>query len=57
MLKDEIDSATGKLRAPNMTTLNVDLLGVIYTVKCAVHYFAKLGRKPCQLVLTGSAAW
>lgn len=58
MLEDKIDPVSGKLQPPNLATLNINLLGVIYTAKCAIHYFAKLaGKKTCQLVLTGSAAW
>lgn len=57
MLEDKVDDTSGKLLPPNLTTLNVNLLGVIYTAKCAVHYFGKMGGRPCQLVLTGSAAW
>lgn len=57
MLEDKVDGSTGKLLPPNLATLNINLLGVIYTAKCAIHYFAKMGGKPCQLVLTGSTAW
>ncbi|KAH8595664.1 hypothetical protein B0O99DRAFT_709264 [Bisporella sp. PMI_857] len=56
LFEDGIDTATGKLEAPNLATLNINLLGVLYTAKCAVHYFMKQEGKPCQLVLTGSAA-
>ena len=56
LLKDEIDSVTGKLLPPPLKTLDVNLVGIMYTTKCAVHYFAKMNGKPCQLVLTGSAA-
>ncbi|TVY87792.1 5'-hydroxyaverantin dehydrogenase [Lachnellula willkommii] len=56
MLEDKVDGSTGRLLPPNLATLNINLLGVIYTAKCAIHYFAKMGGKPCQLVLTGSAA-
>ncbi|EKD19251.1 uncharacterized protein L3040_009309 [Drepanopeziza brunnea f. sp. 'multigermtubi'] len=56
VFEDQIDAASGKLSAPNLTTLNVDLIGALYTVKCALHYFKKQAGKPCQLVLTGSAA-
>ncbi|KAG4413954.1 hypothetical protein IFR04_012921 [Cadophora malorum] len=56
LLKDDIDSATGKLLPPPLKTLDVNLVGILYTTKCAIHYFAKMNGKPCQLVLTGSAA-
>lgn len=57
MLEDSFDAETGDLAPPHLQTLNVDLLGVIYTTKLAVHYFAKQSEKKFQLVLTGSAAW
>ncbi|KAK3381034.1 hypothetical protein B0H63DRAFT_494957 [Podospora didyma] len=56
MLEDKYDSETGQLQPPSLQTLNVNLLGVIYTTKLAVHYFAKQPDKKFQLVLTGSAA-
>ncbi|KAB5580384.1 hypothetical protein GE09DRAFT_1279303 [Coniochaeta sp. 2T2.1] len=56
LLEDKYDSATGKLEPPELQTLNVNLLGVIYTTKLAIHYFAKQPGKKFQLILTGSAA-
>jgi len=56
MLEDIYDPESGRLQAPVLQTLNVNLLGVIYTTKLAVHYFAKQPTKKFQLVLTGSAA-
>ncbi|PVH78057.1 NAD(P)-binding protein [Cadophora sp. DSE1049] len=56
LLKDDFGSATGKLLPPPLNTLNLNLIGILYTTKCTVHYFAKMAGKPCQLVLTGSAA-
>ena len=57
LFEDSIDGASGKLLPPKLSTLEVNLVGVLYTVKCAVHYFAKSVGKRCQLVVTGSAAW
>jgi NAD(P)-dependent dehydrogenase (short-subunit alcohol dehydrogenase family) len=56
ILEDKYDSNSGKLQPPVLQTLNVNLHGVIYTTKLAVHYFGKQQGKKCQLVLTGSAA-
>lgn len=56
MLEDRYHSETGQLEPPILQTLNVNLVGVIYTTKLAVHYFAKQPGKKFQLVLTGSAA-
>ena len=57
LFEDDIEAGTEKLKAPNLTTLNINLVGVLYTVKCAEYYFQKQKGKACQLVLTGSAAW
>lgn len=57
MLQDSYDSETGQLKPPVLQTLDVNLVGVIYTTKLAIHYFAKQPGKRFQLVLTGSAAW
>ncbi|KAH7408880.1 hypothetical protein BKA64DRAFT_570425 [Cadophora sp. MPI-SDFR-AT-0126] len=56
LLKDDFEDGTGKLLSPPLKTLDVNLIGILYTIKCAVHYFAKMAGKLCQLVLTGSAA-
>ncbi|KAK1765132.1 hypothetical protein QBC33DRAFT_495819 [Phialemonium atrogriseum] len=56
ILEDRYDSETGQLKPPVLQTLDVNLLGVIYTTKLAIHYFAKQPNKRFQLVLTGSAA-
>ena len=56
MLEDDFDERTGKLKAPVLKTIDINLYGVIYTAKAAVHYFAKESGKACQLIMTGSAA-
>ncbi|GME65292.1 hypothetical protein GTA08_BOTSDO11911 [Neofusicoccum parvum] len=56
IFRDEIDSKTGKLLPPDLKLLDVNLTGMVYAVKCAVHYFAKWPDTRCQIVLTGSAA-
>ncbi|KAG9964051.1 hypothetical protein KCU61_g3034, partial [Aureobasidium melanogenum] len=52
---DSIDKASGKLEAPDLKTLDINLVGAIYTSKCALHYFEK-SATPSQLIMTGSAA-
>ncbi|KAF2099802.1 NAD(P)-binding protein [Rhizodiscina lignyota] len=52
--EDKIDSKTGRLQAPNMNVLDVNLYGVVYAVKCALHYFGKWPQTKCQIVITGS---
>lgn len=57
ILEDKYDSESRKLLPPVLQTIDVNLLGVIYTTKLAIHYFAKQQHtKQFQLVLTGSAA-
>lgn len=57
LLSEDVDPHTGKLKAPTMKLMEVNLFGPIYTVKAAVHYFAKHPqKKPGQVIMTGSAA-
>ncbi|KIW29941.1 uncharacterized protein PV07_05725 [Cladophialophora immunda] len=56
LLDEEIDEATGMLKAPSLKNLEVNLVAHIYVVKCAVHYFAKAPGKRSQIIMTGSAA-
>lgn len=56
IFKDVVDYNTGKLLPPDTKIVEVNLLGMVYVVKCAVHYFAKWPETRCQIVLTGSAA-
>lgn len=51
---DTFDDA-GKLKAPTLVVLDVNIRGAIYTTKLALSYFRRLGVKG-SLVLTGSAA-
>ncbi|KAK0650755.1 Secoisolariciresinol dehydrogenase [Lasiodiplodia hormozganensis] len=59
---DAVDPATGKLLAPDLKTVDVNLTGQIYMAKAALHYFKKCassgddGVTRRQLVMTGSAA-
>ncbi|KAI0121268.1 hypothetical protein BJ170DRAFT_644282 [Xylariales sp. AK1849] len=56
LLEDAYDTETGKLEPPMLQTINVNLAGVIYSTKLALHYFTKQPGKRFQLVFTGSAA-
>lgn len=56
MFEDKYNSETGLLELPELQVVNMNLLGVIYTTKLAIHYFSKQAGKQFQLVLTGSAA-
>ncbi|KAF9891616.1 hypothetical protein FE257_003627 [Aspergillus nanangensis] len=55
LFNDEYNES-GKLRAPSLSSIDVNLRGPIYVVKCAVHYFSKWPEVNCQIVLTASAA-
>ncbi|KAK6066669.1 hypothetical protein SCUP234_11978 [Seiridium cupressi] len=55
IVDDKLD-ADGKLAAPNLKSLEVNLHSAAYCTKAALHYFAKQPSKRCQLVFTGSAA-
>ena len=56
LLTDNIDPSTGKLMAPDLRSVEINLFGHFHLTKCAVHYFAKWPETRCQIVLTGSAA-
>ncbi|KAE8408604.1 hypothetical protein BDV37DRAFT_295187 [Aspergillus pseudonomiae] len=58
---DESLDENGELAPPDMQVLNVNLNGVIYTTRLAVHYFRKFagqhdGVVPGSIVLTASAS-
>ena len=46
----------GKLLPPNLDSIDVNLIGMVYMVKCALYYFAKWPETRCQIVMTASAA-
>lgn len=54
-VEDTFDES-GKLEPPSLNSINVNLIGQIYVVKCALHYFKKWPETQCQIVLTASAA-
>ncbi|QKX53824.1 uncharacterized protein TRUGW13939_00904 [Talaromyces rugulosus] len=55
LLAESLD-ANGRLLPPNLGSIDVNLVGTIYTVKLAVHFFSKWPETKCQIVLTASAA-
>ncbi|OQV05084.1 hypothetical protein CLAIMM_09877 [Cladophialophora immunda] len=56
-LFDEEFDDEGRLKAPTLRNLDVNLGGILFTTKAAVHFFTKQGGdRQYQLVLTGSAA-
>lgn len=56
LFEDEIDQQTNKLKAPNLKNVDINLIGQMYVVKCAVHYFQKWPEVRTQIVMTASAA-
>lgn len=55
LFKEDFD-ASGRLMEPDLQSVNINLVGQFYAVKCAMHYFAKWSETRCQIVMTGSAA-
>lgn len=47
---------TSTLEAPDLSVLNVNLVGTWYVTNCAVHFFKMHPEKQSQLVLFGSVA-
>lgn len=54
--KVEPFTPTSKLEAPDISVVNVNLVGTWYVTTCAVHFFNKHPEKPSQVVLFGSVA-
>jgi NAD(P)-dependent dehydrogenase (short-subunit alcohol dehydrogenase family) len=61
LLSDELDSS-GALKEPSMRLMDVNLRGIMYVVKAAVHWFGKQSKqesgkgKSWHINMTGSAA-
>lgn len=55
LLAESLDG-DGRLLPPNLGSISVNLVGAVYTVKSAVHFFSKWPETKCQIVLTASAA-
>ncbi|KXH40982.1 hypothetical protein CNYM01_05458 [Colletotrichum nymphaeae SA-01] len=54
--KHESTAPTSTLTAPDLSVLNVNLIGTWYVATCAIHFFNKHPDKASQLVLMGSVA-
>lgn len=54
LLEDDVDE-NGDLLPPNLKTIDVNLIGCMYTVKLGIHYI-KQNPKGGSLVLTASGA-
>lgn len=54
LLEDEVDE-NGDLLPPNLKTLDINLTGVIYTVKLGIHHI-KASNQPGSIVMTGSGS-
>ena len=55
-LKDATKAKTSELKEPDLSVLNVNMVGTWYVTKCAVHFFDKHPETASQLVLFGSVA-
>lgn len=47
---------TSELEAPDLSVLQVNIVGTWYVTKCAIHFFDKHPETSSQLVLFGSVA-
>ncbi|KAF1949676.1 NAD(P)-binding protein [Byssothecium circinans] len=54
-LEEDLDE-DGELKKPNLKTVEVNLTGVIYTVKLGIHYLRKNGAEGGSVVMTASAS-
>jgi 15-hydroxyprostaglandin dehydrogenase (NAD) len=58
--KDDLSGPTadedGNPRKPNLKTVEVDLNGVLYGIRLALHYFRKRGTQGGKILLTSSDA-
>ncbi|KAJ3457811.1 hypothetical protein MRS44_014952 [Fusarium solani] len=55
-LEDPSDVPTSELPAPDISALNVNMIGTWYVTKAAIHFFGKTPETKSQLVLFGSVA-
>ncbi|KAF2855377.1 NAD(P)-binding protein [Plenodomus tracheiphilus IPT5] len=55
LLEDEYDPDSGILLEPNLKSIEVNLIGQIYVVKCAMHYIKHWPEIQTEIVLTASA--
>lgn len=55
LLDDKFD-ADGRLEPPNLKSLQVNLVGQLYTARCTVHFAKKWPETKTHLVMTASAA-
>ena len=54
LLEDDVDE-NGDLLPPHLDTINVNLLGCMYTVKLGIHYI-KQNPRGGSIVMTGSGS-
>lgn len=56
LLDEEIDDLTGKLQPPKLDSININLIGHLYVIRCANYYFRKGPSRLRQIVITAAAA-
>ena len=54
-LDDEYDEKTGILLPPHLKSIEINLLGQLYIVKCAMHFIKHWPETKTQIVMTASA--
>jgi NAD(P)-dependent dehydrogenase (short-subunit alcohol dehydrogenase family) len=61
IFNDQFDPATGEPVEPDLSIVNINLIGCMYTTKLALHYFSKQseipGRHGCLIYTTSLAAY
>jgi NAD(P)-dependent dehydrogenase (short-subunit alcohol dehydrogenase family) len=61
IFNDQSDPDTGEPVEPDLSIVNINLIGCMYTTKLALHYFARQseipGRHGCLIYMTSLAAY
>ncbi|KAJ5890132.1 hypothetical protein N7504_010942 [Penicillium tannophilum] len=56
LLDEEIDAKTGRLQPPKLDSVNINLIGHLYVIRCANYFFCKEPGKGHQIVIDAAAA-
>jgi NAD(P)-dependent dehydrogenase (short-subunit alcohol dehydrogenase family) len=56
LFNDSVDSVTGDLLAPDLKSLEINMVAQYYIVRCANYYFSQDTGKAHQIIMTASAA-
>lgn len=56
LLNEEIDASTGRLLPPKLDSININLIGHLFVIRCANYFFCKEPGRQYQIVITTAAA-